>query len=130
MSLVIDLPDADWDLVHLGGAWARERHVRDAAARPRAASRSRATAASSSAAHNPFVALRRPATTEAHGEAFGVALVYSGNFLAEVEVEPFGTARLRIGIDPETFALGARARAPSSRRPRRSSSTRPTASAR
>src|SRR5205823_365203 len=59
---------------------------------------------SSSAVHNPFVALRRASTTEAHGEAIGVALVYSANFLAEVEVEPFGSARLRIGIDPETFA--------------------------
>ena len=50
------------------------------------------------------MALRRAATTEDHGEAIGVALVYSGNFLAEVEVESFGTARLRIGIDPETFS--------------------------
>ena len=58
----------------------------------------------SSAANNPFVALRRPRTTEDHGEALGVALVYSGNFLAEVEVEPYGTARLRIGINPEAFA--------------------------
>ena len=33
-----------------------------------------------------------------------LSLVYSGNFLAEVEVEPFGTARVRIGIDPEPFA--------------------------
>src|SRR6202008_2537091 len=49
-------------------------------------------------------ALRRATTTEEHGEAFGIALVYSGNFLAEVEVEPFGTARVRIGIEPATFA--------------------------
>ena len=32
-----------------------------------------------------------------------MALVYSGNFIAEVEAEQFGTARIRIGIDPETF---------------------------
>ena len=32
MSLVLDLPDDDWELVHLGGYWARERHVVDAAA--------------------------------------------------------------------------------------------------
>ena len=30
--------------------------------------------------------------------------MYSGNFLAEAEVEPFGTTRLRIGIHPEAFA--------------------------
>jgi alpha-galactosidase len=103
MSLVLDLPDADWDLVHLGGAWARENHVRTRrlALGRQSISSNRGT---SSAAHNPFLALRRTSTTENHGEAIGIALVYSGNFLAEVEVEPYGTARLRMGIDPETFA--------------------------
>jgi alpha-galactosidase len=102
MSLVLDLPDSGWDLVHLAGAWARERHVVERRLVPgrHAISSGRGT---SSAAHNPFVALRRPATTEAHGEALAVALVYSGNFLAEVEVEPYGTMRLRMGINPETF---------------------------
>jgi alpha-galactosidase len=103
MSLVLDLPDSDWDLVHLGGAWARERQVRTRGLEIGRQSIS-STRGSSSAAHNPFVALTRSATTEEHGEALGVALVYSGNFLAEVEVEPYGTARLRIGINPETFA--------------------------
>jgi alpha-galactosidase len=103
MSLVVDLPDAGWDLVHLAGAWARERHVQTRRLAPGRQSIS-SNRGSSSAAHNPFVALARPATTEAHGEAIGVALVYSGNFLAEVEVEPYGTARLRMGISPETFA--------------------------
>jgi alpha-galactosidase len=103
MSLVVDLPDAAWDLVQLDGAWARERHVhtRRLEFGRQSISSSRG---SSSAVHNPFVALRRASTTEDHGEAIGVALVYSANFLAEVEVEPFGSARLRIGIDPETFA--------------------------
>jgi alpha-galactosidase len=103
MSAVIDLPDDDWTLVHLGGAWARERHVLE---RPLVLGRQSISSSrgSSSHVHNPFVALRRASTTEAHGEAFGVALVYSANFLAEVEAEPFGTARLRIGVDPETFS--------------------------
>jgi len=103
MSLVLDLPDADWDVVHLAGAWAREHHVRSRRLEHgrQSISSNRGT---SSAAHNPFLALRRTSTTEDHGEAIGVALVYSGNFLAEVEVEPYGTARLRVGIDPETFA--------------------------
>ena len=42
-------------------------------------------------------------TDEAHGEAYGFSLVYSGNFLAEAEVEPYGTARVRLGIEPSTF---------------------------
>ena len=48
-------------------------------------------------------------TDEAHGEAYGFSLVYSGNFLAEAEVEPYGTARVRLGIEPSTFALATRA---------------------
>jgi alpha-galactosidase len=103
MSLVLDLPDSDWDLVHLGGSWARENHVRTRRLELGRQSIS-SSRGSSSHVQNPFVALRRTSTTEEHGEAIGAALVYSGNFLAEVEVESFGSARLRIGIDPETFA--------------------------
>ena len=69
-----------------------------------AASRWAACAGTSSAEHNPFVALLRPTTTEADGEAYGFSLVYSGNFLAEAEVDPFATTRVRIGIHPDAFA--------------------------
>ena len=58
----------------------------------------------SGAEHNPFLALRRTSTDEAVGEAIGCSLLYSGNFLAEAEVEAFGTTRIRLGIEPETFA--------------------------
>jgi alpha-galactosidase len=103
MSASLDLPDAHWDLVHLSGTWARERHVRvrrlelgrQSISSPRG---------SSGHQHNPFLALQRSNTAEEYGEAIGFSLVYSGNFLAEAEVEPFGTARVRVGIDPDTFA--------------------------
>ena len=36
--------------------------------------------------------------------ALGMSLVYSGNFLAQASVEPRGTARLRMGINPDGFA--------------------------
>ncbi len=103
MSASLDLPDADWDLVHLSGTWARERHVRTRRLELGRQSIS-SPRGSSGHQHNPFLALRRADTVEDHGEAIGVSLVYSGNFLAEAEVEPFGTTRVRIGIDPETFA--------------------------
>jgi alpha-galactosidase len=103
MSASLDLPDADWELVQLSGAWARECQVRTrrlVAGRQSVGS----VRGASSHHHNPFVVLRRPATTEDHGEAIGFSLVYSGNFLAEAEVDPFQTARVRIGINPEGFA--------------------------
>lgn len=103
MSASLDLPDADWELITLNGAWARERHVGVRSLAPGRQSVSSARGASSHQ-HNPFVAVRRATTTEEDGEALGLALVYSGNFVAEAEVEPFGTARIRLGIDPETFS--------------------------
>ncbi|TMD26972.1 MAG: alpha-galactosidase, partial [Chloroflexi bacterium] len=103
MSASLDLPDNDWNFVHLSGTWARERHVRTRRLELGRQSIS-SPRGSSGHQHNPFVALTRAATTEDRGEAIGFSLVYSGNFLAEAEVEPFRTARVRIGIDPETFA--------------------------
>jgi alpha-galactosidase len=103
MSLAVDLPDADWTLVGLAGAWARETHVVE---RPLVAGRQSFSSmrGASGAQHNPFLALRRSTTDEAQGEAFGFSLVYSGNFLAEVEVDPFASTRIRLGIEPDTFA--------------------------
>jgi alpha-galactosidase len=103
MSAVLDLPDARWQLVTLSGQWARERHVHDRSLEPGRQGVGSIRGASGHE-HNPFLALRRPEATEDHGEALGVSLVYSANFLAEAEVEPFGTARVRIGIHPDGFA--------------------------
>ena len=103
MSAVLDLPDDDWNLVTLSGTWARERHVHDRALVPGRQSVGSLRGATGHE-HSPFLALRRAATTEDAGEAIAVSLVYSGNFLAEAEVDPFGTTRLRIGIHPDAFA--------------------------
>ena len=102
MSLAVDLPDADWLLLGLAGAWGRERHVVERRLVPGAQSVSSVRGASSHE-HNPFICLRRSTTDEAHGEAYGFSLVYSGNFLAEAQVEPYGTTRIRLGIEPTTF---------------------------
>lgn len=103
MSASLDLPDSDWDLLSLSGEWARECHVERLALRRGRQSMS-STRGASGHQHNPFVALMRPATTEEQGEAYGFSLVYSGNFLLEAEVEPFGTTRLRAGINPDGFS--------------------------
>ena len=103
MSASLDLPDARWQLITLSGEWARERHVERHQLRPGRQSVSSLRGASGHQ-HNPFVALVRQSTTEDSGEAIGAALAYSGNFLAEAEAEPFGTARLRMGINPDGFA--------------------------
>jgi alpha-galactosidase len=102
MSMVLDLPDRDWHLLQLTGAWGRETQVVDAplTTGTRAV---RSQRGSSGHQQNPFILLRRPSTTEASGEAIGLSLVYSGNFLAQVEVDPYDTVRARIGFDPDTI---------------------------
>jgi len=102
MSAALDLPDADWLRIQLSGAWARERQVIERRLAPGRQSTASLRGASGHE-HDPSVLLRRPATTETAGEAIGLSLVYSGNFLAEAEVGLYGTTRVRIGINPEGF---------------------------
>jgi alpha-galactosidase len=103
MSASLDLPDDEWTLVQLSGAWARERHVTDRLLAPGRQSTASLRGASGHE-HDPSLILRRPTTTETRGEAYGLSLVYSGNFLAEAEVGLYGTTRARLGINPEGFA--------------------------
>lgn len=43
--------------------------------------------------HNPFLILKRPPADGSQGEAVGFSLVYSGNFLAQAEVDTYDTTR-------------------------------------
>ena len=54
--------------------------------------------------YNPFLALKRPETTETFGEAIGFSLVYSGNFLAQAEVDTYDVTRITMGIHPDRFS--------------------------
>lgn len=103
MSATLDLPDDDWRLVTLSGAWARECRPYD---RPLVPGRQGVGSlrGGSGNEHNPFLALRRPDATEGAGECWGIALAWSGNFLAEAEAGHFGTTRVRIGMAPEQFS--------------------------
>ena len=79
MSLNLDLPDAEYDLVQLSGAWCRERFVHRSPLRPGIQS-IQSLRGHSSHNHNPFLALARPGADEGQGEVIGISLVYSGNF--------------------------------------------------
>ncbi|MGR9048556.1 alpha-galactosidase [Halobacillus faecis] len=102
MAASIDLPDADYEMVHLSGAWARERHIETRTLTPGLSSIGSVRGASSHQ-HNPFLALKREETTEDSGEAIAMQFVYSGNFLAQAEVDHYDTTRLSMGIHPQAF---------------------------
>ncbi|WP_123041541.1 alpha-galactosidase [Cohnella candidum] len=108
LSASIDFHDRDYEFVYLAGAWTRERHI---TRRPVAAGGTRIESRRGASSHNlnPFAALVRPNTDEDQGDAFGFSLVYSGNFLAQAEVDQFDMTRVSIGLNPFDFAwkLGA-----------------------
>jgi len=105
MSGSIDLPDMDFEMIHLSGAWARERYVKNRKLEHGIQSVYSMRGASSTE-HNPFLALKRPNTTEQMGEVYGFSLVYSGSFLAQVEVCTHDMTRVMMGIHPNNFEWG------------------------
>lgn len=102
MSLCMDLPDCNYELVHFSGAWGRERHMKTRILEQGIQSVG-SVRGHSSHNHNPFVILKRPDATEFQGEAIGFSLVYSGNFLAQAEVSTHNETRLLLGIHPHWF---------------------------
>ncbi len=101
-STALDLPPADYEILHLHGTWSRElneeridvpkgRFVIDSA---------RGT---SSAAHSPFVAIMQKGTSEAIGRVYATSLVYSGNFAINIEKGEFEDVRVIAGINPFNF---------------------------
>ena len=102
MSACVDLPDKDYEMIDLAGVWARERHVRrhklDSGIQSIYSMRG-----CSSYQFNPFLALARENADEFQGQVYGFSLVYSGNFLAQTEVDNYDTARVLMGIHPNGF---------------------------
>ena len=103
LSANVDFNDDNFDMIQLSGSWARERHfVRQPLRSGSQSIESRRGA--SSHAQNPFMALARKDTTETKGDIYGFSFVYSGNFLANVEVDMFYNSRVQIGINPFDFS--------------------------
>ncbi len=109
MSICLDLPGKDYDMLSLYGIHGEECQMqRNPLFFGNQSIMSRRGA--SSHQHNPFMALAKSETTEENGEVYAFNLVYSGNFLDEVEVDwrPhfIGAAtRVGIGLGEEDFGF-------------------------
>ncbi|MBE6053355.1 MAG: alpha-galactosidase [Clostridium sartagoforme] len=102
LSASVDFNNSEFDFIHLSGAWARERHiVRTKLRSGTQAIESRRGA--SSHAQNPFMALVSHGANEDYGDVYGFNLIYSGNFIAQVEVDMHSNSRAQIGINPFDF---------------------------
>lgn len=102
MSASVDFYDSDFEMVQLDGAWGRERHVNTRKLQSGIQNIS-STRGASGHFHNPFLALKRGTATENSGEVYGFSLVYSGNFLAQAEVDTYDVTRVLLGIHPFEF---------------------------
>ncbi|KRL81026.1 alpha-galactosidase [Ligilactobacillus equi] len=102
-SLEMDFVDKDFDVICLPGAHANERHLERGAVN--FGKQSFASLRGSSSHHmNPFIALVDKKTDEFQGEAYGFALVYSGNHNFEVEKDQLAQVRLVAGINDFNFS--------------------------
>lgn len=102
MSASVDFNHHRFEWVELAGSWARERHIKRTPLHA-GVQNIQSTRGASSPQHNPFLALVQPETTEHTGVAYGFSLVYSGNFLAQMEVDHYDTTRVMMGINPFDF---------------------------
>ncbi|WP_077306564.1 alpha-galactosidase [Terribacillus halophilus] len=102
-SVSVDFRRSDFDMLTFPGAWGKERHMEKRSLQAGIQSAESTRGASSHQQH-PFIGLMEKHTTEDYGEVFGFHLVYSGNFLAQAEVDQFATTRVTLGINPFDFS--------------------------
>lgn len=103
MSVCLDfLNGAGMDLVSLPGRYGQERQV-ERQHMTHHIHTIGSVRGSSSHQQNPFVVLCGRDATEDYGKCYGFSLVYSGNFLAEIELDQYDQLRLVMGIHPKQF---------------------------
>lgn len=102
LSASFDMPNQDFEVLSLHGAWARERNIQRL---PLGYGRSNMGSWKGESSHeeSPFMALVTPETTQTAGKVYAMNFIYSGNFLAQAERSHFNTVRFSMGIHPEGF---------------------------
>ncbi len=102
LSSSLDLPQSEYELVHLRGSWSRE-FEQERMDVPHGRFVIDSTRGTSSNAHNPFLAVLSRGADERKGDVYGTALMYSGNFAISVEKNEFESVRVSAGINPFNF---------------------------
>ena len=101
-SLSLELPAQEYDFLSLYGTHAKEAN-RFRFRAHHGVQKTESVRGSSSPQYQPFFALVSPGASEEKGEVRAFHLIYSGNFLAQAECDPFGNVRAQIGIHPDAF---------------------------
>lgn len=102
MSVNLDFLEGNLDIVHLYGKHAGERQMER---RPlcHGITEISSNRGTSSHHHSPFVILCEPGASEDFGECYGAALLYSGGFQMQAELDQLDSARLVCGLSEEEF---------------------------
>ena len=103
MSVCMDfLNGSDLDILSLPGRYGQERQV-ERSRLGHHVTTIQSVRGTSSHQQNPFMVICQSGTTEDHGPCYGFSLMYSGNFLAEAELDQYDQVRVQMGINPHQF---------------------------
>lgn len=102
-SFCLDIPYGEWEWMHFHGRHAMERQA-ERAKLIHGIQEIGSVRGTSSHQHNPAVILCEKGATETKGLCIGAALMYSGSFQAQVELDQLNQVRLVMGINPKTFS--------------------------
>lgn len=103
LSTSVDFRDDEYELITLSGAHNNEKNIERRKIVPGIQMVDSCRGASSPQ-QAPFLALVRKGTDEDQGEVYAFNLVYSGNFTAQVQVDPYHNTRVSMGINPLDFS--------------------------
>lgn len=102
-SLCLDMPASDWEWVHFHGRHTMERQV-ERVPLIHGIQESSSSRGTSSHQQNPTVLLCEKNCTEDAGFCLGAALMYSGGFKTQIELDQLEQVRFVMGIDPDNFS--------------------------
>lgn len=103
-SAAVVLPARDLELRNVAGFWGAEQQAFTTPVGP-AKLVLEARRGISTHHHNPYVVLADAGAGEDHGEVWGAALAWSGNFRAAVEQTPYGFTTAVLGTNPWQSAI-------------------------
>ena len=102
-SFCLDLPNRNYKILQLHGAWTRERtpEITDIG---HGVVRLQSMRGASGFEVHPFAALLERDCTETQGACYGAQFVYSGSFALTAETNSYGNTRLQGGINDTQFS--------------------------
>jgi alpha-galactosidase len=104
MSINMDYMNGkNLDIVSLPGRYGQERQV-ERQPLTHHVYKVRSGRGISSHQQNPFIALVDRSANELYGSCYGFALMYSGSFIAEVELDQYDQCRLVMGVNDRLFS--------------------------